>query len=333
MATLPKKTKKSYAEVAAAINKMHGERTIMVLSEDPPDDLDRISTGVLALDEILGGGLAVGKMVELFGPHGSGKTSIAMSTIAEVQKLGKKGVLIDLENAFDITMAEKSGINVDELIVSQPSTAEDVLQIIEMLLDVEDLGVIVVDSVAGMSPRAEIAGDYGDSHVGLVARLLSQGMRKLSEKLRTEKPEVLVIWINQIREKIGVMGYGPKTDTPGGRALKFWCDIRIEVSRTEQIKLSATDVNPIGHKVKIKTQKNRSAAPFQTSYFDILYETGISNESTLLDLAITSGHVKQSGAWFTFVPTGEKVQGRQAALAVMRSDNELYNLIKEAVKP
>lgn len=328
-----KKTKKSYSEVAAAINKMQGERTIMTLSEAPPDDLDRISTGVMALDQILGGGLAVGKMVELYGPHGSGKTSIAMSTLAQVQKNGKLAVLIDLENAFDIRMAESSGINVDDLIVSQPSSAENVLEIIEMLLDVENLGAIVIDSVAGMVPKAEIAGDYGDSHVGLVARLLSQGMRKLVEKLRTEKPEVLIIWINQVREKIGVMGYGPKTDTPGGRALKFWCDIRIEVSRTEQIKLTSTDVNPIGHKVRIKTQKNRSAPPFQTSYFDILYDSGISNESTLLDMALDSGHIKQGGAWFTFVPTGEKVQGRQAALGLMREDPALYDsLLKEVMQ-
>jgi recombination protein RecA len=300
---------------------MHGENTIMSLSDDVDIEVDRIPTGVLALDNILGGGFPVGKMVELYGNHGSGKTSIAMKFIAQAQERGKC-VLIDLENAFDPTMAENSGVKLDDLMVAQPDSAESALEIVEMVMGADDVAAVIVDSVAGLTPRAEIEGSYGDAHVGLVARLISQALRKLAAAQRAEGSDVIVVWINQIREKIGSMGYGPQTDSTGGRGLKFWCSTRVEVARTGQVK-QGDDI--IGHTVKVKTTKNRFAPPFQTANFDILYDSGISNESTLLDLAINAGLVKKSGAWFADAETGENLgQGKVKVLELLREDRSLY---------
>ena len=318
------KSKKSLSAIQAEINKLHGDNTLTSLSEDINVDVDRIPTGILALDNILGGGFPVGKMVELYGNHGSGKSSISMKFMAEAQKRGKC-VLIDLENAFDPHMAENSGVNLDELMVAQPESAESALEMIEMILGADDVAAIVVDSVAGLVPRAEIEGSYGDAHVGLVARLISQAMRKLGAAQRSEHSEVVVVWINQIREKIGGMGYGPQTDSTGGRGLKFWCSTRVEVARTGQVK-QGDDI--VGHTVKVKTTKNRFAPPFQTASFDILYDSGISNESTLLDMAIDAGVIKKSGAWFADAATGENLgQGKLKVLEVLREDQELYNKI------
>lgn len=317
------KNKKTLDSIQAEINKIHGENSIVSLSDGVNTSIDRIPTGILALDNILGGGFPVGKMVELYGNHGSGKSSIATKFMAEAQKRGKC-VLVDLENAFDPFVAENSGVNLDDLMVAQPESAEAGLEVVEMLLSASDVSAIVIDSVAGLVPRAEIEGSYGDAHVGLVARLLSQAMRKLSSAQRAEQSEVIVIWINQIREKIGSMGYGPQTDSTGGRALKFWCSTRVEVARIGAVK-QGEDI--VGHTVKVKTTKNRFAPPFQTANFDILYNKGISNESTLIDLAIKKGLIEKGGAWFTVVSTGEKVQGKNSLIELFESDAELYQEI------
>jgi recombination protein RecA len=322
------KSKKSLSSIQQEINKLHGDNAIVSLSEEIDTHIDRIPTGILALDNILGGGFPVGKMVELYGNHGSGKSSIATRFMAEAQQRGKC-VLVDLENAFDPMMAENSGVNLDDLMVAQPESAESALEMIEMILGADDVSAIVVDSVAGLVPRAEIEGSYGDAHVGLVARLLSQAMRKLAAVQRSDGSDVIVVWINQIREKIGGMGYGPQTDSTGGRGLKFWCSTRVDVARTGAVK-QGDDI--IGHTVKVKTTKNRFAPPFQTASFDILYESGISNESTLLDLAINAGLIKKSGAWFADAETGESLgQGKLKVLERMIDDKDLYDRLMEGV--
>lgn len=324
------KSKKSLSAIQAEINKLHGDNTMQNLSDDVEIHVDRIPTGVLALDNILGGGFPVGKMVELYGNHGSGKTSIATKFMAQAQGRGKC-VLIDLENAFDPTMAENSGVHLDDLVVAQPDSAESALEIVEMVMGADDVAAIVVDSVAGLTPRAEIEGSYGDAHVGLVARLISQALRKLAAAQRAEGSDVIVVWINQIREKIGGMGYGPQTDSTGGRGLKFWCSTRVEVARTGQVK-QGDDI--VGHTVKVKTTKNRFAPPFQTATFDILYDRGISNESTLLDLALANGLIKKSGAWFADANTGENLgQGKLKVLDVLTEDRDLYDRLLGEVLP
>jgi recombination protein RecA len=322
------KSKKSLSVIQQEINKIHGDNTIVSLSDSIDTHIDRIPTGILALDRILGGGFPVGKMVELYGNHGSGKSSIATRFMAEAQQRGKC-VLIDLENAFDPLMAENSGVNLSDLMVAQPESAESALEMVEMILGADDVSAVVIDSVAGLVPRAEIEGSYGDAHVGLVARLISQAMRKLAAAQRSEGSDVIVVWINQIREKIGSMGYGPQTDSTGGRGLKFWCSTRVDVARTGAVK-QGDDI--IGHTVKVKTTKNRFAPPFQTATFDILYDSGISNESTLLDLAIDAGLIKKSGAWFADAETGENLgQGKLKVLERMVDDKDLYDRLMDGI--
>lgn len=291
-------------------------------------EIDRISTGVLAVDKILSGGFAKGQWVELYGNPGGGKTALAMQFIGEAQKHGKV-VLFDLEAAFDPHVAENSKVDLTELMLSMPDTAESVFSVMEEISEADDLVAIVVDSVAGLTPRAEVEGDFGDSHVGLVARLLSQACRKLRTDMRKRDSDIIVIWINQVRDKIGTMGYGPQSESTGGRALKFWCSTRLEVSRTGSVK-QGEDI--IGQTVKVKSVKHRSGAPYQIANFDLLYDTGISNESTLLDLAVAAGVVQKGGAWYTFTNTGEKAQGKPAALEVIRSDDLLYNALMEAIE-
>lgn len=255
-------------------------------------------------------------------------TSIAMSFIGEAQKRGT-AVLIDLEGAFDPHVAENSGVDTDALLFSQPDTAEATFQIMEEICEADDVSTIVVDSVAGLTPKAELEGDYGDSHVGLVARLLSQAMRKMgTEFIRRRQSPIIIIWVNQVRDKIGSMGYGPQSESTGGRALKFWCSTRLSVARTGSVKKGE---EVIGQSVKVQSIKHRSGRPYQNANFDILYDTGISNESTLLDLAVAADIVMQGGAWYTFKTSGEKVQGRANALEVIRADDALYNVLMEAV--
>jgi recombination protein RecA len=314
-------------EIQKKINKVHAG-ALMTL-EDQVMDVERIPSGVLALDDILSGGFAVGQWVELYGRPGGGKTSISMQFLGEAQKRGKC-LLIDLEGALDPHVAETSGVNLNELWFAQPDTAERTFELMEEVSVADDLVAIVVDSVAGLTPRAEIEGDFGDSHVGLVARLLSQATRKLgTEMIRRQQSDVIIIWVNQIREKIGSMGYGPQSESTGGNALKFWCSTRLEVARIGAVK-QGEDI--IGQTVKVKSVKHRSGAPYKTATFDILYETGVSNESTLLDLAVDAGLVERGGAWYTFKTTGEKVQGKPAALDCLRADDTLFNSLMEAIR-
>jgi recombination protein RecA len=317
--------KTTLAEVQKKINKEQGDRALVALGDNLSVEVERIPTGILAVDTMVGGGFPRGKNIELMGPEGSGKTSIALRYIGEAQKFGSC-VFIDLENALDPNMAISSGVNLDELFVAQPESAESALQIVEDCLGASDVSAIVIDSVAGLTPNAEINGDFGDSHVGLVARLMSQALRKLTAQMRSEKSDVTVIWINQLREKIGGMpSFGPQTTTTGGRALRYYSSIRLEVARTGPVK-QGEDI--IGHTVKVKSVKNRFAPPYQTATFDILYDRGISNESTLLEMALDKGLIKKSGAWFADAETGENLgQGKLKILELLSEDKELYERI------
>lgn len=299
------------------INKNQGDRALVKMSDDLVVDIPRIPTGVLAVDKILGGGFPRGRNIEVFGGEGSGKTSLALRFTGQAQKLGSV-VYIDLENALDPRIAANSGVNMGDLFLSQPESAEDALEVVEACVGAEDVSAIVVDSVAGMTPAAEIRGDMGDAHVGLQARLMSQALRKLTTKMRVEGSDVTVVWINQLREKIGTMPGIPSTTTTGGRALKFYASVRLEVVRTGQIKQSD---EVVGHTVRVKTVKNRYFGAYKTATFDIMYDSGISNASTLVDLAIESGFIdKGKAGWFTVLSTGEKVQGRPALLKALEDD-------------
>lgn len=299
------------------INKNQGDRALVKMSDDLVVDIPRIPTGVLAVDKILGGGFPRGKTIEVFGRESGGKTSLALRFTGQAQKFGSV-VYIDLENALDPTIAANSGVNMNELFLSQPESAENALEIVEACIGAEDVSAIIVDSVAGMTPAAEIRGDMGDSHVGLAARLMSQALRKLTTKMRVEGSNVTVVWINQVREIINSMPGMPNTTTPGGRALKFYSSVRLEVARTGQIK-QGDEV--IGHTVKVKTVKNRYYPPYKTATFDIMYDSGISNASTVVDLAVEAGLIdKGKAGWFTVLSTGEKVQGRPALLKMLEDD-------------
>lgn len=318
---------KSLSDVQKAINKAHSGG-LMRMGDMVIEDVPRIPTGILALDQILSGGLAKGTMVEMYGPPGSGKTGIAMSFIGQAQRHGHVG-LLDLEQSFSPHVAENSNIDVDNLLLSQPDTAEAALEIMEMMLDIDGLAAIVVDSVAGLTPKAEVEGSFGDSHVGLVARLLSQACRKLNTGMRKQDSDVIIIWINQLRQKIGgFSAYGPQSESTGGQALKFWSSTRLDVARIGAVK-QGEDI--IGQQIKVKTIKHRSGRPYQQCTFDLLYETGMSNESTLLELGLAEGLVQQAGAWFTFISTGEKVQGKIAALEVLREDPAVADDIRESL--
>lgn len=322
MANKKSTTGKNLKEVQETISKNLGKGVIGYLTDDVID-IERIPTGILAVDKIIGGGFARGTFVECYGNPGAGKSLIAQAYTAQVQKQGEKVVYIDLEHSLDPRTLGLSGVDVPELVIAQPETTEDTLTIIETLLDASDVGAIVVDSVAGMVPKSEILGDYGDSHVGLQARLMSQGLRKLRAKMSALDSRVTVVWVNQVREKIGSFGYGPQTTTTGGRALGFWCSTQLEVSR---IKNLGTADNVIGHQIKVKVTKNRHAPPFQIGTFDVLYATGVSNGATLLDLAIEAKLVKVSGSWYVDTETGESLgQGRVAAAQRIEVDVETYD--------
>ena len=269
-------------------------------------ELEKISTGITVLDEMLDGGIPKHKMAEFYGSEGGGKSAIAMSIAAQAQKLGLV-VWLDLEAAFNAAVASKSGIDLDTLLYVGPSSAEDTLDTVEAALDSTDTALIVVDSVAGMVPQAELEGDFGDAHVGLQARLLSQAMRKLTKKVAASN--ATVIWINQIRDKIGVMGFGEKTTTPGGRALKFYSSTRLQVTRVGMVK-QGDEI--IGHKVKVRASKSRFSPQFREAEFEIHYETGISNGAHLVEMAINSGlwDFNPKGGWITDTETGEKMQGK-----------------------
>ena len=297
---MKKEKDKTLDQVLADIEKQFGKGAIMKLGEKGVKNIDVVSSGSIALDQALGvGGYPKGRIIEVFGPESSGKTTIALHAIAEVQKLGGRAAFIDAEHALDPVYAKKLGVDTDELLLSQPDTGEQALEIVEALVRSEAMSIIVIDSVAALVPQAEIEGEMGDSHVGLQARLMSQALRKLSGIIN--KTNTICIFINQLREKVGIMFGNPET-TPGGRALKFYSTIRLDVRRSEQIKVNG-DV--LGNKTVIKVVKNKVAPPFKTAEVEIMYGEGISKAGEVIDMAASMGIIDKSGAWFSY--KGEKI--------------------------
>jgi recombination protein RecA len=308
------------------IDKQFGKGSIMKLGDRGHVGVEAIPTGALALDLALGiGGLPRGRIVEIFGPESSGKSTLATHVVAEAQRNGGVCAYIDAEHAMDPVYAKAIGLNVDELLISQPDTGEQALEIADMLIRSGALDVLVIDSVAALVPRAEIEGEMGDSHMGLQARLMSQALRKLTGNLN--KSRTIAIFINQLREKIGVMFGSPET-TPGGRALKFYSSVRLDIRRVESIK-DGPEV--VGNRVRVKVVKNKTAAPFRQAEFDVMYGKGISREGSLLDVGVDLGIVKKSGAWFTY--EGEQLgQGRENVKSFLAENVDLMMEISEKIK-
>ncbi len=308
------------------IDKHFGKGSVMRMGEASHMEIESIPTGALALDIALGvGGLPRGRIVEIFGPESSGKSTLAMHVVAEAQRNGGIAAYIDAEHAMDPVYARAIGVNVDDLLISQPDTGEQALEITDMLIRSGALDVVVIDSVAALTPRAEIEGEMGDTHVGLQARLMSQALRKLTGTLN--KTDTICIFINQLREKIGVM-YGSPETTPGGRALKFYSSVRLDIRRIEAIK---DGVEVIGNRTRVKVVKNKCAAPFKMCEFDIGYGKGISREGSLLDVGVDLGLVKKSGAWYTY--DGEQLgQGRENAKAFLIENPEIMMEISERIR-
>ncbi len=308
------------------IEKQYGKGAVMKLGEQGNVSVAAISTGALALDLALGiGGLPRGRVVEIYGPESSGKSTLAMHVVAEAQRNGGVCAYVDAEHAMDPVYAGAIGVNVDELYISQPDSGEQALEISDMLIRSGALDVIVIDSVAALVPRAELEGEMGDTHVGLQARLMSQALRKLTANLNRSK--TVCIFINQLREKIGVMFGSPET-TSGGRALKFYSSVRLDIRRVETIKDGA---EMIGNRTRVKVAKNKVAPPFKIAEFDIMYGKGISREGSLLDVAVDLGIVKKSGAWFTY--EGEQLgQGRENAKKFLADNVDMVFEIMEKIK-
>jgi recombination protein RecA len=311
----------------AQIEKQHGKGAIMRLGNlGTRGNVEYVSTGSLALDLALGvGGLPRGRIVEIFGPEGSGKTTVSLHVIAEAQKAGGLVSFIDAEHALDPAYARALGVDIDNLLVSQPDTGEQALEIADTLVRSGAMDVIVIDSVAALVPRAEIEGEMGDSHVGLQARLMSQALRKLTGNVSRSK--TILIFINQIREKIGVM-FGSNETTPGGRALKFYSSVRLDVRRIDSLKDGAEIV---GSRVRVKVVKNKVSAPFRKAEFDIQYGSGISKEGSLLDVAIDEGIVRKSGAWFIY-GDDQLGQGRENAKAFLATNADIATEIELKIK-
>ena len=314
-------------EVAlAAIDKQFGKGSIMRMGEKASMTIEAVQTGALSLDLALGvGGLPRGRVVEIFGPESSGKSTLAMHVVAEAQRNGGICAYIDAEHAMDPVYAKAIGVDIDQLLISQPDTGEQALEIVDMLVRSGAVDVLVIDSVAALTPRAEIEGEMGDSHVGLQARLMSQALRKLTANLN--KTNTIAIFINQLREKIGVMFGSPET-TPGGRALKFYSSVRLDIRRIESIKDGA---EVTGSRTRVKVVKNKVAPPFRQAEFDIMYGKGISREGTLLDIAVDMGIIKKAGAWFTY--EGEQLgQGRENAKTFLSENPEIMVEVSEKVR-
>jgi len=308
------------------IEKQFGKGSVMRLGERGEVGIEAISTGALSLDLALGiGGLPRGRIVEIFGPESSGKSTLAMHVVAEAQRNGGVCAYIDAEHAMDPAYAAAIGVNVDELLISQPDTGEQGLEIADMLVRSGALDVLVIDSVAALVPRAEIEGEMGDTHVGLQARLMSQALRKLTGNLNRSR--TIMVFINQLREKIGVMFGSPET-TPGGRALKFYASVRLDIRRVESIK-DGPEV--VGNRARVKVVKNKTAPPFRQAEFDIMYGKGISREGSLLDVGVDLGIIKKSGAWFTY--EGEQLgQGRENVKAFLADNLDLMVEISEKIR-
>ncbi|HEX8524283.1 MAG TPA: recombinase RecA [Tepidisphaeraceae bacterium] len=307
------------------IEKQFGKGAVMKMDGERPATIDGIATGSLSLDIALGGaGVPRGRVIEIFGPESSGKTTLTLHIIAAAQKAGGVAAFIDAEHALDPSWAKRLGVKLDDLLVSQPDTGEQALEICELLVRSNAVDVIVIDSVAALIPRAEIEGEMGDSHVGLQARLMSQALRKLTGAISRSK--TTVIFINQIREKIGVMFGNPET-TPGGRALKFYASVRIDVRRTQTIKEGEVS---IGSRTRARVVKNKIAPPFRDAEFDIMFDRGISYEGDLLDLAALGNVVEKSGAWYTYKGT-RLGQGRENAKQFLQDNRDLADEIRQAV--
>lgn len=318
---------KAIESAMSQIEKQFGKGSIMKLGEHSVLNVDAISTGCLDLDIALGiGGVPRGRIIEIFGPESSGKTTMALHVIAEAQKIGGAAAFIDAEHALDPNYAKNLGVDIDNLVVSQPDTGEQALEITEALVRSNAIDVVVIDSVAALVPRAEIEGEMGDSHVGLQARLMSQALRKLAGSIN--KSKCVVIFINQLREKVGVMFGNPET-TPGGRALKFYASVRLDIRRIDSIK-QGDEV--VGNRTRVKVVKNKVAPPFKQAEFDIMYNCGISKEGSILDIGVKEDLVQKSGAWFSYkdIRLG---QGRENAKQYLKDNNnilvEIENKIKE----
>ena len=319
--------KKKALEVAMGqIEKQFGKGSVMKLGEYKAMEVEAIPTGALTLDVALGiGGIPKGRIIEIFGPESSGKTTLALHAVAESQKMGGTAAFIDAEHALDPVYAKKLGVDIDNLIVSQPDTGEQALEIAEALVRSGAIDIIVVDSVAALVPKAEIDGDMGDTHVALQARLMSQALRKLAGVLN--KSKTAIIFINQLREKVGIMFGNPGT-TPGGRALKFYSSVRLDIRRIENIK---QDGEVIGNRTRVKVVKNKVAPPFREAEFDILYGEGISKEGSILDLAVNLDIIEKSGAWFSY--KGEKVgQGRENVKKYLKENPKVLVEVEQKIR-
>ena len=317
---------KTLEQVLSDIEKQFGKGSIMKLGDSRHMEIDTCSSGSLSLDIALGiGGYPKGRIIEIYGPESSGKTTFALHAIAEIQKQGGRAAFIDAEHSLDPSYAKNLGVNINELLLSQPDTGEQALEICEALVRSQAISIIVIDSVAALVPKAEIDGEMGDSHVGLQARLMSQALRKLSGTIN--KTNTIAIFINQLREKVGVMFGNPETTT-GGRALKFYSSIRMDVRRSEAIKVGDSI---IGNRTNIKIVKNKVAPPFKTAIVDIMYGEGVSKTGEIVDLGVEAGVIDKSGAWFSY--KGEKLgQGRENVKLLLRDNKELAKEIEKQIR-
>ena len=317
---------KTLDQVLLDIEKQFGKGAVMKLGDNEHREIDVVSSGSISLDVALGiGGYPKGRIIEIFGPESSGKTTFALHAIAEIQKKGGRAAFIDAEHALDPVYAKNLGVDINNLLLAQPDTGEQALEICEALVRSGAIGIIVIDSVAALVPQAEIEGEMGDSHVGLQARLMSQALRKLSGIIN--KTNTVCIFINQLREKVGVMFGNPEV-TPGGRALKFYSSIRLEIRKGEQIKLG-NDI--VGNKTNVKVVKNKMAPPFKTCTLEIAYGEGISKTGEVVDLATDAGIIEKSGAWYSY--NGEKIgQGRENVKELLKNNTKLYNELEKKVR-
>lgn len=317
---------KGLEDVIAQIEKQYGKGAIMKMGSNSTVAVDVIPTGCMSLDIAMGiGGVPKGRIIEIYGPESSGKTTVTLHMIAEAQKMGGTAAFIDAEHALDPVYAQKLGVNVDELYVSQPDNGEQALDIVHALVASKEIDIVVVDSVAALTPRAEIDGDMGDSHVGLQARLMSQALRKLAGVI--SKSNTCVIFINQLREKVGVM-YGNPETTTGGKALKFYASIRLDVRKADAIK-NGTEV--VGNRTKVKVVKNKLAPPFKTAEFDIVYGKGVSKISSMMDLAIADGILQKSGSWISY--NDERIgQGRDKAIEYLEQNPQIAKEIESVLR-
>ena len=321
-----KEADKALENVLAELEKQFGKGAVMRLGDNTHAKVEVVSTGSLSLDIALGaGGYPKGRIIEIFGPESSGKTTFALHAIAEVQKLGGKAAFIDAEHALDPVYAKNLGVNINELLLAQPDTGEQALEICEALVRRNAIDIVVIDSVAALVPQAEIDGEMGDSHVGLQARLMSQALRKLGGTIN--KTKTIAIFINQLREKVGVMFGNPET-TPGGRALKFYSSVRLDVRRSEAIKVGDSI---IGNRTNIKVVKNKIAPPFKVASVDIMYGEGVSKEGEIIDLGVESNVLEKSGSWFSY--KGEKLgQGKENVKLLLKQNTELRDEIESQIR-